>query len=581
MTQEEFQEAQTQQELPESQIVFDPEILHPILKGLKDRASKFTSPFNTEVKQNNRIYEDIPSSLDLSVDNMQRTRAMLRKNKRLPSFVVFQSVESAKASLLDKLFNIVVKFRGGTDDDVRGIVENVIRYIEKQGGFEDIQIKLAHQYLLHGFVSAHATISDNPREDEDVDPTIKVHEPSKTYFSADTEPNETQLDVPFVISEVLLSPSKIKRLYGVEHEASDATTDSPDKQGNRVKCYVFMGECEYEDEYYQIFSVFSDKKVIHVSEIEGQVVRTASLFRRQEKVFGFGLAQLLQTHQAEKSIRRAQQIKAANKLAYSKWLIPKGQTIDKNDLINDDVDAVISYDSDPKMGGKPEVAKTPEMNPIVIQENERLDQEIQKIPGLFELSTGNNSTVVKTATGQSIFSESTEKLVKLRRRPLATMYLNLMIDCLKLAQANWTINKTVTVADPDTGEETEATINIERFKAIDLDKDVEIDVESAQFNRDIVKAQQIDMFNTLKDIPGIDIRVLAEQLIKNGYEEKNPARYFRKNGLQEGAKLIDQATGQIYVVDKFGQVNQPEVVANTPEAGDTSGTTPSEVSQIL
>ena len=75
---------------------------------------------------------------------------------------------------------------------------------------------------------------------------------------------------------------------------------------------------------------------------------------------------------------------------------------------------------------------------------------------------------------------------------------------LKLCQANWQSDKLVTITDEESGEDMEVNISPDDLSDIDFDKDVDIDPESVTINKDVLRAQAIELYNITKDDPLVE-----------------------------------------------------------------------------
>jgi len=182
-----------------------------------------------------------------------------------------------------------------------------------------------------------------------------------------------------------------------------------------------------------------------------------------------------------------------------------------------------------------------------------------------DISTGSqSSSTVDTATGQSIFADAAEKRVRKAKKTLMRWYKSEVILLLKLCQANWQSEKLAEITD-DQGETMEVTVSAQDLSDIDFDKDVDIDHESVSINKDVLRAQAIELYNITKDDPLVERKEVVKHVYQNGFNVKDPERFIKDQELVPGQQLIDQQTGQVYIVDESGSVVSQDSMGNMAE----------------
>jgi len=182
-----------------------------------------------------------------------------------------------------------------------------------------------------------------------------------------------------------------------------------------------------------------------------------------------------------------------------------------------------------------------------------------------DISTGSqSSSTVDTATGQSIFADAAEKRVRKAKKTLMRWYKSEVILLLKLCQANWQSEKLAEITD-DQGETMEVTVSAQDLSDIDFDKDVDIDPERVSINKDVLRAQAIELYNITKDDPLVERKEVVKHVYQNGFNVKDPERFIKDQELVPGQQLIDQQTGQVYIVDESGSVVSQDSMGNMAE----------------
>lgn len=577
-----------------------------LLQLLKSRykiAEKFTKDnYIEDIERSVSDYEaremDLKQIIEASGSNI---------NKRYEFVIpmIFTNVEGMKASMFDRIPDIVVKGRGSKDEVKRQKVEAAYEYIKDKLDLDSFAIEASHWFILGGFCTAHIGFksdtyeypaTDNngqPMLNDDGspvmavgyyynDPTIEVGDPCKEYFSPESEYSIDATKIPYYFRKKLLTKDEVKKIYNytvdedAELDLDSSLNDDEKKDLKRVCLYFYYGQVpkenkddvskwvEYdENKKYQV--IYCKKRVLYAEEINDDTCKVGKWYGTPNKFFGFGFGKIGRQFQKEKSIRRGQQIRLADVAAFPKYAIKNdGQNqVDVKALLDPRENVTLLYESE-----APTILAPGNLAEVVTAADLNAEKEAQQAFGILDLTSGSQSSTVDTATGQSIFADAMEKRTKLAKKKFMKFYEQCVIALLKQAQANWEEGKLVTLTD-DEGNETDVEVNRDDLSDIDFDKDIEIDGESGSVNKDLVREQYISLYDKTKDDPLIDRKPLFKDMVRHGFQVKDPDRYIRKSELTPGQVLIDPTTQQQFQVDESGElVPQQAIQDMATSSGD-------------
>lgn len=571
-----------------------------LLNLRKEVAEKYTEDFHNRVKRDVKVYNaEQPSALDsLNIDLVD----IPNKRYQFTTPLVFTDHEAMLASMFDRVPDLMFSKGGKLDEEKVLKVRATYEYLEDKLDLEMLLTDVAWWMVLSGFASSHTSYQviskDVPIYDEMTgepvidengevmtrteyeydDPTVEAGDPLKDYWSPESEFTFDAKKVPYYLRFKKLTVNEIKEKYNKDVEPDTTlekvgeTKEDVKSDTQRVGTWFYSGTLPKEvsgqvknwtaDQIYYI--AFTTKEILYKKTIEEHVKLNESLCRivkwygAPTEFFGFGLGKLLAPFQREKSIRRGQMIRYADVAAYPKILVEEGSKLDNSALNDPRENRVLTY-----ANAKPEYLQPPQISQIVGDTNDLADQDAQQVSGLMDISSGSqNSSVVKTATGQSIFADAAEKRVRKAKKTLMKWYKSQVILLLKLCQANWQSDKLVTITDEETGETQDITVSAQDLSDIDFDKDVDIDPESVSINKDVLRAQAIEMYNMTKDDPLVERKESIKHVYQNGFNVKDPERFIKDQELQPGQQLVDPQTGQAYVVDESGEVVSQDSAQN-------------------
>lgn len=586
-----------------------------LLNLRKEVAEKFTEDFHSRVKSDVKVYNaEQPSVLDaLNIDLAD----IPNKRYQFTIPLVYTNHEAMLASMFDRVPDLMFSKGGKLDEEKVMKVKASYEYLKRKLDLEMLLTDIAWWFVLCGFASSHTSYQviskevpiydemGQPMADEmgeiqtrtDFeydDPIVEAGDPLKDYWSPESEFTFDGKKVPYYLRFKKLSPAEIKEKYGKEVEADTTlekvgdTKEDVKSDTERVGTWFYSGTLPKEvsgqvknwtaDQIYYI--VFTTKEVLYKKTIEEHVKLNESLCRLVKwhgtptTFFGFGLGKLLAPFQREKSIRRGQMIRYADVAAYPKLLVNSSSKQDNSALNDPRENRVLVYDGD-----KPEYLQPPQISQIVGDTNELADQDAQRVSGLMDISAGSqSSSTVETATGQSIFADAAEKGVRKAKKTIMKWYKSQVILLFKLIQANWQSEKLVEITD-DQGKSAETSVSAQDLSDVDFDKDIDIDPESVSINKDVLRAQAIEMYNMTKDDPLVERKESIKHVYQNGFNVKDPERFIKDQELQPGQQLLDPATGQNYVVDESGEVVSQDSAQNM--AQPTQGMPPTSPAGVM
>lgn len=564
--------------------------LHDLLKQRKNLAKEFTEKnFTNRVKDDLKNYKADPPEMieSLNIDLIEAFNK--RYNFTIP--LIFTNHESMMASMFDRMPEIIVNGRGQQDEIKKLKVEASYEYLKDKLDLETFMNDAAWWFILSGFVASHADYvqkqKDVPVYDEKTgepvmgddgkpqmrseyeydDPIIDVEDPFKISYSPESEFTYSADKVPYYVKTKLLEVEEVKRTYGKKVEAdttlSDvgekAVVDSAKSDLDRVKTHFYYGTLpksvsgevkgwDYEKRYY---IVFTEKDVLYKEEKPLKGCRILKWHGAPNEFFGFGVAKLLRPFQKEKSIRRGQQVRFADVAAFPKLLLPSEGEWDKDALRDPREQIVLLYDKDE---GKPEYLGAPNIGSSVNDANNMADQDAQQASGMLDIAQGSQqSSTVKTATGQTIFADAAEKRMRLAKKKFLKFYRENVILLLKLCQQNWDSEKLVSITDAN-GQEQQVSISAQDLSDIDFDNDIDIDTETITINKDVLREQAIALYDRVKDDPLIERKEVFKDMVSQGFGIRNPERLLKKSPVPAGTQLVDPTTGQAFIVGEAGDL---------------------------
>lgn len=571
--------------------------LHSLLKSRLSIAKAFTKDWQDNLKGWVKDYEandanDVNNLISLSYEET------INKRYQFTIPLIFTNVEGMRASMFDRVPDLIIKGRGKMDKEKATKIEATYDYLVDKLDLESFQVTSAWWYILAGMTSSHAEFKSTTREvpllddmgtpqfDEAGDPltrleyiyndpVLEIDDPSKIYWSPESEFSIEADTVPYKIKEMQMSVQEVKRLYDKTVEANteiSVTGFKSDEKSKtdtqRVTVYIYYGLIPEENkaevkgwEYDKPFYiVFTDKVNLYKEKIESEDkgCRIAKWYGVPTKFFGFGIGKILKPFQLEKSIRRGQQLRYGDVASFPKMAI-------KNDGVNEvDTKALadprqlpfVTYTSE-----APSYITPPPLPDVMSQLEQKADQDAQQASGMLDISQGaQQSTTVDTATGQTIFAEAAEKRIRLAKKMFGKYYRSVVILLFKLCQMYWEEEKLMTITD-EQGNSQDITVTKEDLSDIDFDKDIDVDVDSITINKDILREQAIALYDKVKDDPLIDRQMVFKEMLRQGFAIKNPETYLKDTELVPGMTLTAE-DGTMFIIDESGMPVKQEDVNN-------------------
>jgi hypothetical protein len=593
-------------------------ILSILLKRL-DKAKKWTK--EQYIKQAERSMKDYDinevDDEDLST-SVKRHAFDINKRYEMKIPMIFTNTEAMKASLFERLPDLIVGGRGKDDEEKKETVEATYEYLKDRLSLIEFADQAAHWFLLTGFCSANlgfenrgaeqnvlsetgeSMIDENGELITEVkydynDPTIEVCDPKKTYFSPESKFDYRAEKTTYYIYDKLITPEEIKATYDVEIDA-DTTLDEDFDENKKddeqvkemVKVHFYCGELPYNDSeefkkwdiefdpYKIYYIIFTQNKILYATEKQEKLLKLCKWYGHPSEFFGFGLGKIGRQFQIEKTIRRGQQIRMADIAAFPKYTVKTDDDTSIKDLSDPRENSILFYTNTP-----PGILQPGNLADIVTANSQQADEDAQKAFGILDLTTGSQQSTVETATGQTMFGQAASRRIEFAKLKFMSFYREVVIGLFKLCAEFWDEDKVVSIMGTD-GEEKEITLNKQSLQGINFDRDINIDIETLSINKDVVRQQYIVLYDKTKDDPIINRRTLITDMLTRGFEVKNPERYLKDNEIPEGTVLINPQTNEQYTVDKSGELVSPEQTQEMaqPTQGGEMGV-PSEQSDVM
>lgn len=585
-----------------------------LLNSRKERAEKFTSDeFINQVKRDIEAYQakmpGISDILGSKTSNRLQQALNYRYDYVIP--MVFTNTEAAKASLFERLPDLIIKSRG-KDDDVKAMKINAVyEYLKDKLDLDTFAWNAAHWFILSGFVSAtigyktethkekvydkdkkEVMLDENGEEvvqekyDYD-DPIIEVDDPLKTWFAPSSKFDVDANSVDYKIWWDALDSSFIKKEYdediegNYEDQYSTGNEKEPLKNDcKKVKSYFYCGKLPEEvkdevdnyDENSEFYIIFTPQKILYIQKKPRKSYKLCRWYANPTDFFGYGYGKIGTPFQREKSVRVGQRIRLADIAAYPKYTVKNDgkNKIDPNQLKDPRDSIVLEYSEE-----APGILQPGNLSGVVSEAEKSAESDAQAAFGLLDISSGaQESSTVKTATGQTIFAEASQRRIKQAKRIFMKFYRSCLIELFKQCQDNWDSEKLVTITDEE-GNSQEVSITKNDLQDIDFDKDVVIDAESVSVNKDVVREQMIALYDKVKDDPLIERKIIFKDMLRRGFEITNPDRYIKQSNLPTGTQLIDPSTGEQYTIDEGGELVPASQMAETaPSSPDQNIQTP-------
>jgi len=596
-----------------------------ILLKRYDIAKKFTK--DKYIKQAVQAMKDYDINEEEQDISSSTNRHSIDVNKRYEMKIpmIFTNTEAMKASLFERLPDLIVGGRGKDDEEKKMVVEAAYEYLKDKLDLLEFADQAAHWFLLTGFCSAKLGFLNRGGEEELMDeqgqamvdeqgqpitevnydyndPTVETLNPTRTFYSPESHFDYKAEKMPYYVYDKLMTPQEIKYTYDIEIEADtslesldeeqvDYDKDDKEKPKEMVKVHFYCGELpfgnqdefeEWDIEYdpYKIYYIlFTQEKILYATDKEDKYLKLCKWYGHPSQFFGFGLGKIGRQFQIEKTIRRGQQIRMADVAAFPKYAIKNDDDINEKDLLDPRILTVLKYASQ-----QPTILQPGNLSDIVTANSQQADEDAQKAFGILDLGTGSQSSTVDTATGQTIFAQAASRRIEFAKKRFMSFYREVVIGLLKLCAEHWDEEKVVSIMGND-GEEKEITLSRESLKGINFDRDVNIDIETVSINKDVVRQQYIALYDKTKDDPIINRRALITDMLTRGFDTKDPERYLKDAEVEEGTVLINPQTQEQYIVDKGGnlvsQKQEDEMAAPSPEGNMGIPSTPQGVMNTL
>lgn len=526
-----------------------------LLNQRREIAKSFTKSFHDEVKKCIDDYQvkDTRRETGVTDKHLQKRRYTFN----IP--YIFATHESLMASFFESIPDIIITGRSKGNESVESMLKAMYAYFQDKLDFDELLNTSAWWFFLVGFVrstvgykieesgSIPQLDSDgNPMFDEMGepvvipqysyhDPIVDVDDPLKVYYSPDSEFTISGDAIPYSFVTKLFDPDEVKHTYGVD-VAPNAEVDVSDPKMKdkedlkRCELYFYCGQLpstledfekyelvwEYGKDYY----VVSDGKQILHAEEKRKSSKYARYFNIPREFFGYGIGKTLRDIQKEISIRKGQKVRYADMHAFPWLTVDSATKVDQNSIMDIEKRKPLIYSEK-----KPEYIMPPNMSDALLKIDEEDRSDAQFISGMLDLSKGaQQTTTVKTATGQQLFAQSQDKRLQKARKIIAKYYRETVIEVFKQAAENWEDEKTITYYDD--AQQVEVTVQKSLLQEVDFDTDVDFNLDSASVNQDILSQRWISLFEQAKSVPEVaNLPEVWKKTMREAFKVNNPESY--------------------------------------------------------
>ncbi len=530
-----------------------------LFNSRREISKTFTKEFHDEVKKCLDDYE----AKDKREENAVTDRHLQKKRYSFNIPYIFSTHESLMASFFENPPDMIITGRSKSNEAISTMLKAMYGYFMDKLDLDELLNTSAWWFFLIGFLRStvgykieegdpvpQLDSEGQPMFDESGQPVVipqyKYHDPIveiddilKTTFSPDSEFSISGEKVPYSFVSKLMDPDEVEHIYGekVEPNAEVELADSGKKKGERQdlkRCELlfYCGQLpstledweeyfpeeawEYGKEYY---IVGTSKKILHAEE-KRKSSKYARYFNIPNKFFGYGIGKTLRDIQKEISLRKGQKIRYADLYSFPWLAVDSSTKVDQNALMDITKRKPLIYSE--KL---PEYLVPPPMNDSLEKIDEEDRSDAQFISGMLDLSKGaQQTTTVKTATGQQLFAQSQDKRLQKARKTIAKYYREVVIEVFKQAVENWEDEKKITYYNED--EQVEITINKADLKEVDFDTDVDFNLDSASVNQDIISQRWISLLEQAKTIPQVaDLPAVWQKTMREAFKVSNPESY--------------------------------------------------------
>lgn len=526
-----------------------------LLNQRREIAKSFTKNFHDEVKKCIDDYQvkDTRRETGVTDKHLQKRRYTFN----IP--YIFATHESLMASFFESIPDIIITGRSKGQEATESMLKAMYAYFQDKLDFDELLNTSAWWFFLVGFVrstvgykieesgSVPQLDSDgNPMFDEMGepvvipqysyhDPIVDVDDPLKVYYSPDSEFTISGDAIPYSFVTKLFDPDEVKHTYGVD-VAPNAEVDVSDPKMKdkedlkRCELYFYCGQLpstledfekyelvwEYGKDYY----VVSDGKQILHAEEKRKSSKYARYFNIPREFFGYGIGKTLRDIQKEISIRKGQKVRYADMHAFPWLTVDSATKVDQNSIMDIEKRKPLIYSEK-----KPEYIMPPNMSDALLKIDEEDRSDAQFISGMLDLSKGaQQTTTVKTATGQQLFAQSQDKRLQKARKIIAKYYRETVIEVFKQAAENWEDEKTITYYDD--AQQVEVTVQKSLLQEVDFDTDVDFNLDSASVNQDILSQRWISLFEQAKSVPEVaNLPEVWKKTMREAFKVNNPESY--------------------------------------------------------
>ncbi len=545
-----------------------------------------------------------------NIDSLEALTKSIRESGELRTAMqipyIFVDVESEQPSIFDRKPELIVKGKERDDEIVGNIADSIYDYQWDKTGLEQEVESAGIYFSLIGFAAQRVlwktktkTVTEktvqpimdemgNQISEEEVSNTYQVPiyddpdpitvDPFKLYFSPESVFSVEGDKIPYMFEEKSLSPEEMRETYGKEVDV-DSTMDmkelglDDDNEFNsglsredvkRAKVYEYYGnlpkeqsddkEWEFEKEYHV---VFYSKGILKQEECQytSKPYRFLGNYGLPYTFYKFGEGKALYQLERELSKRRSQMVDYGDRFANPKTVISLDTKIDEKAWKDPTAGSIARYSGQVP----PQYVDPPKMPDVVNQSSNEARGDLQLVSRQLDISKGGMSSTVKTATGQTIFAQAAEKKYNRAKKKIGRFLQSVVRFMIEMGIENYDDEKIFLITDNmDQANPMVMSQIREKMKGLGSLYDIQINTESVSVNKDVIRAQAIELYEKTKGDPMVNQMEIIKNLFRVGFDEVNPEKYLNKPLLPPGTPIMTP-DGQQFIIGPDGQPQPPQM----------------------
>ncbi|MEM3335458.1 MAG: hypothetical protein QXY47_05450 [Thermoplasmata archaeon] len=554
----------------------------------RDLAKRFSKERIKEIKKWIKDYE-IETILEANIKD-------LANKIQIP--YIFSTVESGLPTIFERMPQLVITQRGRLDREISEFVAKIWDYLVER---LDLESKVEDAGIMFKVIGmAHAkygwelktkkvveekevqiqtpdgqTVSQTVQQEIEVpivnQPFVEILGYDEIYFSPESKfvVDDDDNSIPYIVLKYVKRKEEVEFQYDVELDDDEVSTIDFNKieedgreidkltekvQGRddfkRVELYEYYGVLTKEqandkdwtpDKVYYI--AFTKNKILDgPKEFPKKPIINLGNYGFPTKFFKFGEAKVLRELEHDISLGRSRMMDIRDKYG-TKVAIPQGTEVDEAALKKPADFTIMRF-----TGQQPPVYVTPPPIPeSIMMALQQSREDIQMASAMLDISRGGTQSVVKTATGQTIFAQASEKRLNRQKKKIAQFIKAIAKNLLTLCGYNWDEEELSRITDIPVKEIQQKGF-LEKLKQIGEVYDIKIDIESVTINRETLSAQAIALYREVKDDPRVNAIEVLKHALKVGFNIEDYDRFLNEQLTPEQMMMAIQQLVQMGVL---------------------------------